>query len=207
VPSPAEILEGATRAANDSLLLGLLWHLTTLAAAVALARGWRPSRRSAGLCLVVPLLSVSAVSWVHGNPFNGTVLLVAAAVLGGIAFRLPGEAVRLGPRWTSIAGIFLVALGWIYPHFLEAGPAWLYLVAAPLGVVPCPTLCAVIGWSLLADGFGSRAWATALAALGLFYGIFGAVRLGVGIDLLLAAGAMGLLALPLRIRTPARPAP
>lgn len=33
----------------------------------------------------------------------------------------------------------MLAIGWIYPHFLD-GPAVDYLHAAPVGLVPCPTL-------------------------------------------------------------------
>lgn len=39
----------------------------------------------------------------------------------------------------------------------------------------------------------SRAWEFVLGAAGLFYGVFGAVRLGVAIDWVLAVGAAVLL--------------
>ena len=52
----------------------------------------------------------------------------------------------------------------------------------PTGLVPCPTLSIVIGLALIVEGLDSRIWTSVLVgATGVFYGIFGAVRLGVTI--------------------------
>jgi hypothetical protein len=59
------------------------------------------------------------------------------------------------------------------------------VVAAPLGLSPCPTLSAVIGLTLMLDLVWSRAWSWMLAAFGAAYGLIGALRLGVAIDVLL----------------------
>jgi len=88
----------------------------------------------------------------------------------------------------------MAAFGLVYPHFTHTASAIGYLYAAPTGLVPCPTLSLAIGVALIADGLGSRAFALLLAAAGLFYGIFGVVRLGVTLDLGLIAGAAVLLA-------------
>ena len=87
----------------------------------------------------------------------------------------------------------LVAFGWLYPHFLESKPLIAYFAAAPTGLVPCPTLAVLIGVTLLKPQWFSRVWATTLAAYGLFYGVFGALRLHVWLDLGLIAGAALLL--------------
>ena len=72
-----------------------------------------------------------------------------------------------------------------------------------MGLIPCPTLSLVIGFTLLAGGFGSKAWSLVLVAAGTFYGLFGVARLGVVLDVVLAGGALCLLALT-QSRRPAR---
>ena len=79
----------------------------------------------------------------------------------------------------------------IYPHFL-VGPAASYLYASPAGLLPCPTLAIAIGFALLGNGLGSRPWSLTLAAVGLFYGLFGVFRLGVYLDIALVGGAIAL---------------
>jgi hypothetical protein len=92
----------------------------------------------------------------------------------------------------------LVAFGWIYPHFLETGTWTAYLYAAPLGLIPCPTLSAVAGAAIILDGLGSRGWPMTLAVGGAFYGLFGWLRFGVTIDLALLARAALLALIALR---------
>jgi hypothetical protein len=41
-----------------------------VAVLIALARGWRPARRTAGLMIAAPSISVAAMAWLAGNPFN-----------------------------------------------------------------------------------------------------------------------------------------
>lgn len=196
MPSPTEILTGAALAARESMAFAAAWHLVVLTAAIALLRGVRPSRRAGGLAVAVLLLSPAWVAWRFANPFNSAVLALAGGVLSGLALRLGSAPVGGGAPWSRTVGLLLIALGWFYPHFLE-NPA-LYVVAAPLGVLPCPTLCAAAGITLFANGFSSRAWTLALATVAAFYGAFGAFRLGVWLDLLLLSGALALVALAFR---------
>jgi hypothetical protein len=91
-------------------------------------------------------------------------------------------------------GLASIAYGFVYPHFLADTPAWMYLVAAPVGLVPCPTLATVLGFGLLAGGFGSRAWSTTAGLAGLFYAVFGTLRLGVWLDVGLGVAAVAMLA-------------
>jgi len=55
---------------------------------------------------------------------------------------------------------------------------------------------------LLAGGLGSRLWSIALAAVGLFYGFFGVIRLGVYLDIPLILGGTTLLMVAIRLRRP-----
>ena len=99
----------------------------------------------------------------------------------------------------------MIAFAWIYPHFLEGLSPGTSLWAAPMGVIPCPTLSLVIGFALLFDGFGSRSWSLILAGVGLFYGLFGAARLGVVLDVVLVGGASALLVRTLLPHSSLRP--
>ena len=56
-------------------------------------------------------------------------------------------------------------------------------------MLPCPTLAFLIGASLVAGSFDSRAWIAVLAPLGAIYGVIGVFVLGVTIDWVLIAGA------------------
>jgi len=94
------------------------------------------------------------------------------------------------PLWSFAFGVIMIAFAWVYPHFVP-GSSWLkYLYAAPTGLIPCPTLSLVVGFALLTRGFSSRAWTLTLVIIGLFYGLFGALRLGVRIDFLLLIGTL-----------------
>ena len=113
----------------------------------------------------------------------------ATPILGLV---LPNEVVRGVSAPVATPALLLIAFSWFYPHFLDDRSALIYRYAAPLGLVPCPTLSALIGFALLARGFESRAWSTVLASLGLAYAIFGSLRLGGAIDAVLAVGALSL---------------
>ena len=192
MPLPKQILEGLATISNDWQTLAIVWHLLTGAFLGAILLGWRPQKRLAGVALAAPLVSVSALAWGNGNPFNGAVFAAVAAVLASVALSLPGAPVRMAPGRLAAAGTFLVAFGWAYPHFLRTGSWATYLYAAPMGLIPCPTLSAATGTALLLGGLGSRAWSLVLAVTGLVYAVIGVMRLGVVIDLILLAGAAAL---------------
>jgi hypothetical protein len=198
MPTSQQILEGLRYIANAYVELAILWHLVIAIALVMLAtRRVRPSQRVAAVLLVLPLLSVAGLAWMNGNPFNGLAFSVAAIVLTVLGARLPSEPVRLGPRWAVGLGALTLAYAWVYPHFLDGSP-WLYTIGSPLGLVPCPTMSAVVGFGLLAGGFDSRSWSFVAAGVGVFYALFGMLRLGVWLDAGLLVASTGLAALAIR---------
>ena len=83
-----------------------------------------------------------------------------------LAMRGDRRPVWRGSAWTRGIGLVMIGFGWVYPHFLE-GPAIDYLYASPVGLVPCPTLAVAIGFALLGNGLGSRAWALTIGAVAL----------------------------------------
>ncbi len=193
MPSPAQILDILATIANDQKTLALVWHIILAGVVIMVLAGWRPARRFGAAALAAPLLSVSIQAWIYGNPFNGVVFLIFAGALAALGMRLPTKPVEPAQAWARWIGLLLVAFGWVYPHFLAGGPWWRYLYQAPAGLIPCPTLSVVIGLALFAKGFSARGWSIVLGVLGIFYGLFGALRLGVTIDLVLLAGAVALL--------------
>jgi pimeloyl-ACP methyl ester carboxylesterase len=192
VLNAAEILAGLGRIANEAFVYAVLWHVLVGAAAAALWLGWRPSPRLVGGLLCVPVVSVSGFAWASGNPFNGSSFAVLTVLLGWMAWRTPKGAVTSSRRWTTALGGLLVAFAWSYPHFLVGRPALAYLVGAPLGLIPCPTLSLVIGVGLIGYGPHTKGWSFVLAAAGVFYALFGALRLGVVIDLALLTGSIAI---------------
>jgi hypothetical protein len=190
MPTPEEILAGLSTIANDWRLLAILWHGYFAVLILGLAAGLRLKERLFGVLLAVPLLSVSALAWIHGNPFNGLLFAFTGILLLGIAARLRQEDGGISPMRLTVPGAFLIVFGWVYPHFLNDTGLLAYLYSAPTGLVPCPTLSIVIGFTLVLRGLRSRAWCLVLCAAGLFYGAFGAGRLGVTIDWILFVGAL-----------------
>lgn len=192
MPTVHQILRQLEQISNEGVLVAVVWHVVIGGALAALLLGWRPSKRLAGALLSLPLFSVSATAWTYGNPFNGWIFLVAGGVLLAVGLSLGADPVRRSPTRWLVAGLALLAFGWVYPAFLESQPRYVYLMGAPVGLIPCPTLAVVCGLALMGRGLGSRPWAFVLAAVGLSYGLIGAFVLGVAIDLTLLVGAVAL---------------
>jgi hypothetical protein len=194
MPSSESILAGLTKAANDWQWLATVFHLYFGFLIILVVIGVRIGKRLAGILLAIPLASVSVLAWMSMNPFNGFLFAIVAVVLIVLSIRIPSAQVHLAPLPVAIAGFLLLAFGWIYPHFLNTSSFLPYLYSAPVGIVPCPTLSVVIGAALILGSFESRAWGIVSAAAGIFYGLFGTLRLGVALDWFLVAGAAALLA-------------
>lgn len=194
MPTSNQILAGLAHIANQWAWLAILWHVYLGAIVLTLIIARRPSIKIVALLLTLPLFSVSALAWSIGNPFNGILFALAAIFTGIVSLKLAHAPVRFAPMWAVAVGILLFAFGWTYPHFVDNAKWWTYLYAAPTGLVPCPTLCAIAGLGLIFGGFNSRTWALVVGVMGLFYGVFGALRLNVTIDWVLFAGALVLTA-------------
>lgn len=203
MPTPDWILDGLGTLTNEWRPLAAWWHAYFAVLAGACAFGWRPRRRTAAVLLVPPLLSAGALAWWAANPFNGVFLPALGAATAALGWRLPNRPVRTAPVVILIPAFVLLVYAWVYPHFVVAPPVVAWLVAAPVGLIPCPTLAMVVAFALLLDGLGSRPLSALLGAAALFYGLFGTLRLGVVLDWGLVAGALLLLltaALPTRRR-------
>jgi hypothetical protein len=199
VPSRDALLAGLTAVANDWRWLAIAWHVAMAALFAAMLVGrWRPSSRLLGRLLAAPLLSVGVVAGVSGNPFNAVVFAVLAVLFAGASAGLPGTPVQLSSRGWMASGVALVVFGSTYPHFLNTGSWTTYVYASPLGLLPCPTLSAVIGIALIFQSLRSRRGSLTLTAAGALYGAIGVFGLGVALDWGLISAAAILAAAVLR---------
>ncbi|HET9268201.1 MAG TPA: hypothetical protein VFO31_08550, partial [Vicinamibacterales bacterium] len=174
--------------------LAIGWHVWLAMLTGLLVAGWRPSVRTAGWLLSAPLVSVATLAWLSGNPFTGTMFAGLAVGLALESVRSSNAPVRLAsPAWIA-RGAALVGFGATYPHFLQADSPADYVVAAPFGLLPCPTLSVVIGSTLLVANLGSRRWNALLLAVAVLYAAIGVFRLGVALDWGLFIGAALLVA-------------
>ncbi len=199
MPTSEQILLGLTAVANDWVVVSVAWHVAIAVALVAILAGWRPSRRLAPILIAALPASAAVVAVASGNPFNGIVLAtttLALVIAGGNKLEAPA------PTWARVTGLALIAFGWTYPHFMQ-GDTVTYLYAAPVGLVPCPTLSMAIGLALFGN-VGGTVWRRVLAGAGVFYAVFGMFRLGVLLDLGLLLGAVAIAASSVR-RTHAVP--
>jgi hypothetical protein len=194
VPTAQAILEQLTDIAQRWWPLAVVWHVYIAALVIALVSGWRPTRRIAAILVCLPVVSALVMSVASANPF--TALLLGGALIGTQipVWRLPAAPIQASRGSSLLMGGALVVFGLVYPHFLNAGSAFMYLYAAPTGLVPCPTLAVLTGFSIALDSFGSRIWALVVATAGLIYGAIGSLYLGVHLDWVLVAGSLVVLA-------------
>ena len=195
MPSASEILSGLSLVANQWRDVAIAWHVALGLSVFAIVVGWRPSARIAAHALALPLLSVSVAAFAFGNAVNGLAFTTLSLTLSTRARRLASEPIGTSPPVVAGAAAALVAFGTGYPHFLEANHWTEYAYAAPLGLLPCPTLAALTGVSMLCGHFGSRGWGYTLATADLAYGAIGVFVLGVTLDYVLVAGALTAVAL------------
>ena len=193
MPSSESILAGLTAIATDWRWLAGTWHLLLFGLLLTLLAGWRPSSRFLAQLLTTPVLSVSALAWMSGNPFNAVVFAALAFVLAYAAIRFHQAVVEPARGW-RVPAVALVAFGSTYPHFVDAESFTVYIYSAPFGLIPCPTLSVVIGITLMFGNCRSTVWTLTLISAGVLYGVIGVFRLGVVLDVGLLAGAL-LLAL------------
>lgn len=183
------ILASAAAIAADWRWLAMVWHAVFALVLVAIVAFRIRDRRALAMAAALPFTTVAALAWWSGNPFNGTVFTVFASVLVATAARLPKSPIPIGRPSAVWAGACSCAFAWSYPHFLP-GPWTQYFYAAPLGLLPCPTLSLCVGLSLLTQGFGSIRWTIIVIGGALTYGAVGVIGLGVTIDWALIAGAL-----------------
>ncbi|MFO7669843.1 MAG: hypothetical protein R6W31_09315 [Bacteroidales bacterium] len=193
MPKSEEILNGLQRIVNDYSTVAIIWHLVVYALIAALIVKWLPSNRMLGMLICIPVLSVAIIAFMSGNPFNGMLFSILAVLAFIFGLKASGQPVQTSHITFMVIGIVMIVFGLVYPHFLNTDSVIKYLYASPVGLIPCPTLSLLIGFLLLYSGFGSQPVSLTFVIFGLFYGVFGVLKLGVYLDIFLVFGSISLL--------------
>lgn len=190
---PEEIINGLQTIVDKYSLFSMAWHFVFYGLIAALIARWKPSNRLFAILFCMPAFSVAAFAWLIGNPFNGMLFSILAILILIFGVKASSQPIRFSQLPFAISGILMIVFGLVYPHFIETNSVYNYLVESPVGLIPCPTLAVMIGFALLFNGFGSQAITLILIIFGLFYGIFGVLKLAVYLDLFLVFGTTALL--------------
>ena len=193
MPKTEEILNGLQKIVNDYSTIAIIWHVIFYALIAALIFKWLPSNRFFGLLICVPILSVAVLAFLSGNPFNGILFSILTVLIIIFGLRVSSQPVQTSQFIFMVIGILMIVFGLVYPHFIKSDSFLKYLYASPVGLIPCPTLSILIGFLLLYNGFGSQSLTLTFIVFGLFYGIFGVLKLAVYLDIFLVFGTIALL--------------
>jgi len=193
MPKTEEIINGLQSVVNDYSTFAIVWHAIFYFLLIGLIAKWQPSNKLFGVLLCLPLVSVALFAWLSGNPFNGFIFSIMAILIFIFGIKSSNQPIQVSQFPFMVTGILMIVFGLIYPHFISANSFLKYLYTSPVGLIPCPTLSILIGFLLLYNGFGSQPITITFIAFGLFYGIFGVLKLAVYLDIFLILGSIALL--------------
>ena len=193
MPDKEAILSGLQKIVNDYSTIAIIWHILFYALVVALIAKWLPSNRFLALLFCLPVLSVAVMAFMTGNPFNGILFSLLTLLLFIFGLRATVQPLQVSQIIFMVIGILMIVFGLFYPHFTQGDSFMKYFYASPAGLIPCPTLSIIIGFLLLYNGLGSQAITLLVVIYGLFYGLFGTLRLAVYPDIFLIFGSVSLL--------------
>jgi len=193
MPKTSDIINGLQSIVNDYSAVAIIWHIVFYLILAALIAKWQPSNRLTAILICLPLVSVAVLAFISGNPFNGILFSVMAVLTLIFGLKASHEPIQTSQLIFMVTGILMIVFGLVYPHFISAGSFLKYLYAAPVGLIPCPTLSILIGFLLVYNGISSQSITLTFVVFGLFYGIFGVLKLAVFIDIFLVLGSLSLL--------------
>jgi len=193
MPKTEEILNALQTITTSYSTFAITWHVVFYILLAALIARWQPSNKILGVLICLPLLSVAAFAWLSGNPFNGLLFSIMAILIVIFGFKASDQPINISQVPFMVLGIIMIIFGLVYPHFISADSFLKYLYASPVGLIPCPTLSIIIGFLLLYNGFGSHSITLTFIIFGLFYGIFGVLKLAVYLDIFLVLGTIALI--------------
>jgi len=193
MPKTSDIINGLQSIVNDYSAVAIIWHIVFYLILAALIAKWQSSSRLTAILICLPLVSVAVLAFISGNPFNGILFSVMAVLTLIFGLKASHEPIQTSQLIFMVTGILMIVFGLVYPHFISAGSFLKYLYAAPVGLIPCPTLSILIGFLLVYNGISSQSITLTFVVFGLFYGIFGVLKLAVFIDIFLVLGSLSLL--------------
>lgn len=193
MPKTEEIINGLQSIVNNYTTFAIIWHAVFYFLLAGLLARLQPSNKLFGILLCLPLISVAVFAWLSGNPFNGILFSLITILIFIFGIKASNQPIQTSQFPFMVIGIIMIVFGLIYPHFVNADSLLEYLYLSPAGLIPCPTLSILIGFLLLYNGFGSQSVIITFIAFGLFYGIFGVLKLAVYLDVFLILGSITLL--------------
>ena len=193
MPKTEEIINGLQSIVNDYSTFAIIWHAVFYFLMAGLIAKWQPSNKLFGILLCLPLISVSVFAWLSGNPFNGILFFIITILIFIFGLKTSNQPIHISQAPFMVIGILMIVFGLVYPHFINSSSFLKYFYASPVGLIPCPTLSILIGFLLLYNGFSSQSITITFIAFGLFYGIFGVLKLAVYLDIFLILGSITLL--------------
>ena len=188
-----EILAGLSTLANEYTDIAIVWHVIILIVLAALFAGWKPGNTLMILMLSSLLMSVSVFAGIDNNLFTAAIFAFLVIVSIYASLRSGNGTIKGDRSWPDIAGLLMIIFGLVYPEFLKTDSIIEYVYATPTGLIPCPTLAVLTGFTLLYKGFGSVTWSLTIILSGLFYGLLGVFYLGIYMDWFLVVGSVVLL--------------
>jgi hypothetical protein len=208
--SPEQICLGLQSIAEDFQWLGIIQHILLITMVILLWKFRKRVGRFVSLYITLTFAIVSFLAiYCTENPFTGIVFGISA-VLGLWEVFSPKMDYSLSHTLRIQVIIAVVAgfLGFWYPHFID--DKLLALIASPYGLIPCPTLIVGLSIFIVVYPFTNKVWHWWLTLIGLYYGIFGVIRLKVNLDLALVIVSVyslyGMIVLALKNRPLGRPA-
>jgi len=202
MPKTEDIINGLQSIVNNYTTFAIIWHAVFYFLLAGLLARFQPSNKIFGILLCLPLISVAVFAWLSGNPFNGILFSVITILIFIFGIKASNQPIQISQFPFMAIGILMIVFGLVYPHFINADSFLKYLYASPAGLIPCPTLSILIGFLLLYNGFSSQSITITFIAFGLFYGIFGVLKLAVYLDVFLILGSITLLVkyfMPLKV--------
>jgi hypothetical protein len=183
MPPTEEILRSLKFISENYITVSIVWHLLVYFSFLLLFfQRRKPTKRTSGFLMTLPIFSVAVISALSANFFNAIVFFIIGLLIFIFCFRLSRNSGFNSPWFIKLAGIIFILSACLYPHFSEN--LSLIFLTAPIGVIPCPTLLLVIGVTLIVGPL-SQKWTIVLICAALFYGLFGMIRLKVNIDVVL----------------------
>ena len=187
MPDKLQILSGLAGVVNGHTGAAVAWHVIIFLVIVFLLAKKMPARLMVWL-LGLSMASVGIFALMSKNPFDGIVFIILFVAFTYFGTKATGAAPETSAILFRIAGLLVIGFGLVYPHFLETGSWAKYLIAAPFGLIPCPTLSVATGFLILHRGYRSKGLMITTILAGALYGLFGVFRLGVLLDVGLLAG-------------------
>jgi hypothetical protein len=183
MPTANDILLSLKFLANKYDELSIAWHVVIVFGLIAAVYNKRiKTRFYLGVCGLL-FLSVSTMAATVNNIFNLVVFLGLSIVFLRELLIANSYQFLTTQAGIILSAYFLILAGLIYPHFFGSN-FFRYLIAAPVGIIPCPTLLVTSGLTLLFKTSSTRLNYFLIAA-NLFYGVIGVFFLGVTLDVIL----------------------